>query len=287
MSFCVFLVTGPRRSGKSMLVSCMIEEVCGGRPHYIRLAETSGSKRQPRVGYPVNTKMAVATATWVDYESARAFEVVPDVLTAVYRKDQSACVVIEADSTDRNLQNAYSYDHQIFLMPSPTCLEDVFRSESAVQDVLRSALQDTTLFATEMFGLSDSDGEAVGSGTGKKPITSSDSKDCDLQSLLRSPMGRSLALRAQCQPEYQSMVDNDLVVINTGLGGTGAVTDTAVCAIERLIEQACSSSNASRPEVYLCDLGDRDDPQRHKLFEQIRLRYPFHAASAGRRHKGS
>ena len=110
----VFLVIGPRRSGKTLLISSVIEEICTREPHYIRLAPHHGSKRAPRRPCRPNVNCGVATATWVDYDPDRIFETLPETLSAVHVRDQAACVVIEAD-TEPGLRHAYPYDYRVFV----------------------------------------------------------------------------------------------------------------------------------------------------------------------------
>jgi energy-coupling factor transporter ATP-binding protein EcfA2 len=151
MALNVVMVTGPRRSGKSTLITGLINEVCSHQPHYIRLTEKSGTKHPPRQA-PACVDCGVATATWVTYERDRVFETLPETLAAVQKHDELGCVLIEAD-TDPNLRHAYPYDTQLFTVPAPARVEDIFRTPQQTRQALQAMMNDSVAFAGEIFGL--------------------------------------------------------------------------------------------------------------------------------------
>lgn len=274
MGLHVIMVTGPRRAGKSALISCLLKEVCTSEPHYIRLAAVQGTKRAPRKGGRPAGGCGVVTATWVNYDPARVFETLPDALTAIHRRDRRGCVVIEADA-DPNLRHAYPYDCRIFVMPAPNEVHDVFRTPQQAREVLQSVLHDTALFAGEIFGLAADDG-SVDEAHEPHP----DMSDSQIVQLMRTPLGRELNSRIQCQPEYHDIVESDVVVMNTGVGGTSSAADDVVCRLEKLIQQARPGGNR-RPEVFCCDITDPQDPRRQKLFGHLDTLYAGRSLPSG------
>lgn len=279
MALNVVMVTGPRRSGKSTLISALIDEVCTHQPHYVRLAATDGSKRPPRLaksaeGTPPNgsaQKCGVATATWVSYDPNRVFETLPTALAAVQRRDHRGCVFIEAD-TDPNLRHAYPYDTQIFTIPSPERVEEVFRSPTEMRMALQSALHDTSAFAGEIFGLcADGDGSSDGLGDSQHDHEP-DMSDSQIVDLMHSPLGEALASRMQFHPDYHGVLESDAIVMNTGVGGMSVAVDEVVRRIEQLARQAVRDPER-RSIVFCCDLCDREDPRRQKLMAHLARRY--------------
>lgn len=285
----VVMVTGPRRSGKSTLITALIHEVCTHQPHYVRLAAVDGSKRPPRPAKPALASRAepaaptrdcgVATATWISYDPNRVFETLPSALAAVQRRDRGGCVFIEAD-TDPNLRHAYPYDTQIFTIPSPAQVEDVFRSPSEMRVALQSALHDTSAFAGEIFGLC-SDGDSSGDGQADEPGRDEpDMSDSQIVDLMHSPLGEALASRMQFHPDYHGVLESDAIVMNTGVGSTSPAVDEVVRRIENLARKAVRDPER-RSIVFCCDLCDRDDPRRQKLMAHLGRRYASPQAHSG------
>jgi len=288
MALNVVMVTGPRRSGKSTLISALIDEICTSQPHYIRLAAMDGTKRPPVVARGAFQDgrvrdCGVATATWISYDPARVFETLPETLAAVQRRDRVGCVLIEAD-TDPNLRHAYPYDTQIFTIPSPQRVGDVFRSPSEMRIALQTALNDTCVFAGEVFGLNvENDGSVGGDGAISRDIGMDDSRagirrerpdmsDTQIANLMHSPLGEALASLIQFHPDYHGAIESDAVVINTGVGGMTEAVDEVVRRIEDLARRA-SRNVEERSIVFCCDLCDKEDPRRQKLMGHLARRY--------------
>jgi energy-coupling factor transporter ATP-binding protein EcfA2 len=286
MALNVVMVTGPRRSGKSTLITGLINEVCSHQPHYIRLTEKSGTKHPPRQA-PACVDCGVATATWVTYERDRVFETLPETLAAVQKHDELGCVLIEAD-TDPNLRHAYPYDTQLFTVPAPARVEDIFRTPQQTRQALQAMMNDSVAFAGEIFGLtpdaaagsadgSSADGHGsdghvsdghVSDGLGQR----ADMSDSQIMHLMRSPLGEELATRIQCRRAYHGLLESDAVVVNTGVGGATEVVDQVVHRLEELARRVRREDLS--PIVFCCDVKDPEDPRRQKLFEHFRRRQP-------------
>jgi hypothetical protein len=277
MGLKVILVTGPRRGGKSALISALVKESCTRDPHYIRLAASDGPKRPSRraaaaANGPSND-CGVITATWLAYEPRRIFEMLPESLDAIYRKHRNACVLVESD-TDPNICHAYPFDCCIFAMPGPADVHEVFRTPQEAQVALQSALHDTTAFAGEVYGLSDGDED----GKEDSHESRQDMSDSQIFRLLQSPLGLDLAARIQCQPAYHAIVSSDVVVVNTGVGSSTSAVDETVRRMETLVARSRRKRDDG-PVIFCCDVCDDEDPRRTRLLEHLRGRYGA-AASA-------
>ena len=267
------MISGPRRSGKSSLIASMVKHVFKNRPHYLRLVAVESGPTNQRIPYWRGSKQDFASFSWVKYEPLRAFEAIPETITTIYRKGDSNTIIIEADSHPC-IRNAFPYDCQIFTMPAPESMDDIFRTPSQTRDALKSVLHDTSAFACEVYGISDIQ-EIPNADPPADPCQKEHRPEMDeaeILEFLRSPMGKALALRIQCQPEYQGLTDNDCVVINMGTGGLTTAADSVVCALERIAEKACSPSGR-KASIFCCDLDDHEDPCCNRLFNQLRSKF--------------
>ncbi len=270
MGLTVFFVSGPRRSGKSTVIQTMLDELYTRPPHYLRLAALSGDKRPPPAerstpGPP--KKCGVGSARWLDYDQDLIFEVLPEALTRIHKRDRYGSVLIEADA-DPHLRNAYPYDRRVFVMPAPASLTEVFRSVRQAAQALQHVLDDTVAFASEIYGMLDSTlaGEDGGDDEheDRPAFTAS-----QMRGFLNSPLGDELATRIQFQPAYHGLVESDVVLINTGIGGVSPVVDDCVHRIERLLARLRGPS-ARKNVVFCCDPLDPQDPLRKKFFAALK-----------------
>jgi len=246
MGLCVTFVSGLRRSGKSAVIQTMIDRVWKMQPHYIRLVCVGSDKQPPKATSKPPEKCGVSTARWLEYDAQRIFEILPEALAAIHKRDRFGSVVIEADA-DPNLRHAYPYDHRIFVMPLPTTIEEVFRDVTRAATELRRVLDDTAAFASEIFGL------FTGSDDTPEPKeVRSDPTPSQMRGFLYSPLGDELATRIQLQQPYHGLVESDAIVVNTSVGERGPQTDECLRRIAHLLSRLRGVSNR-RGELFLCD----------------------------------
>lgn len=263
MGLSVTFVSGLRRSGKSALIRAMIDRLWKTEPHYIRLVNSGSDKRPPRTSARLPPRCGVASARWLEYEAGNIFEILPEALTAVHRKDRYGSVVIEADA-DPTLRHAYPYDHRVFVMPMPRAVREVFREPVRAAEELHRALDDTAAFASEIFGLfAQQDQDDVDPSEERPDLT-----DAQMRGFLYSPLGDELATRIQLQQAYHGLVESDVVVVNTGLDARGAETDKCLRRIDRLLERIRGVSGRSS-ELFFCDPRDQNDKTCKKLLKAL------------------
>ncbi|MCH7813085.1 MAG: hypothetical protein IID40_03600, partial [Planctomycetes bacterium] len=211
-------------------------------------------------------RCGVRSAHWLNYAEDLIFEVLPETLTRIYKSDRHGSVLIEADA-DPHLRHVYPYDRRIFIMPAPEALTDVFRTVDEAADALKNVLDDTATFAREIYGMLDSDESNLaddGEHEDRPAFTIR-----QMRGFLNSPLGDELATRIQFQPAYHGLVESDVVLINTGVGGTSPVVDECVHRLERLLARLHGAS--SRKNVlFCCDPVDRKDPLRKKLLKALK-----------------
>lgn len=247
MGLTVTFVSGPRRAGKSAMVCLMIERLWKSKPHYIRLVRIGSDKVPPKPPAKPLTDCGVSSARWLNYDADRIFEILPDALTAIHRRDRYGGVVIEADA-DPILRHAYPYDHRVFVMPMPESVDSVFRDPAQAAGELRRVLDDTADFASEIFGLFERNGLADSDPPEPRPGLSPG----QLRGFLYSPLGDELATRIQLQPPYHGLVESDVVVVNPAGGCAGPESEVCLRRIEHLLERVRGRSGR-RSELYVCD----------------------------------
>ena len=265
MGLTVTFVSGPRRSGKSTIIQMMLDELYRKPPHYLRLAAIDGDKVQPPPDATPAMDCGVGSARWLNYDEERIFEVLPEALTRIHRADRYGSVLIEADA-DPHLRHVYPYDRRVFVMGGPESLSDVFRTVRQAAEALHDVLDDTATFAREIYGMLDGEplSEADSEREARPELTLS-----QMRGFLNSPLGEELATRIQFQPAYHGLVESDVVLINTGVGGASEVVDQCVHRLERLLARLRGPS-ARKSIIYCCDPMDLRDPLRKKVLKRLK-----------------
>ena len=249
-----------------MVVNLMIDEVLDRAWHYVRLSAVNGGKRPPIGVAPPSQPCAVASAQWLCYEHDRIFEMLPELLAAIHRRDQSGTVVIEADA-DPVLRHAYPYDRELFVVPAPRSLSDMFRSSVQAARALQDVLDDTAEFAAEVFGLPHGAGtpdDDTRTRMQRRLLSKS-----EVRRFLDSPLGDQLATQVQLRPEYHALVESDMVLVNTAAGGVSAVVDGCCRRLERLLSRVREPTATPSP-IFCCNPADPGDPRRGEFHDSLR-----------------
>lgn len=264
MGLAVTFVSGPRRSGKSLVAGLLIDEVLERNPHYLRLSAVNGGKRPPVGIDPPKQGCAVASAQWLCYEPDRIFATLPEALAAIHKRDRYGRVIIEADA-DPVLHHAYPYDQQVFVVPAQQSLGHMFRTSHQAARALQDVLDDTAEFAAEVFGLPHSDGYIDDDTRGDRDLLSKS----QIRVFLASPLGDQLATQIQLHPEYHGLVESDVVLINAAAGGAPNVGDGCCRRLEGLLTRAAGPTTA-RGTIFCCDPTDETDPRRREFLDSLK-----------------
>lgn len=263
MGLTVTFVSGPRCSGKSSLIRAMIDRLWKNEPHYVRLVRIGSGKQPPRQTPKPIPQCGVASARWLEYDPEHIFEVLPNALTAIHRRDRYGSVVIEADA-DPTLRHAYPYDYRVFIMPMPLTVSDVFRDAARAADELQRVLDDTVAFASEIFGLFTQPGQDEVDPPEDRPALT----DTQMRGFLYSPLGDELATRIQLQQTYHGLVESDVIVVNPGVGETGPGTAECLGRIRRLL-QRIRRIPERHGDLFLCDPRNPDRKVYKKLLKAL------------------
>lgn len=264
MSLSVLFVSGPRRAGKSTVIQQFIETCEPRSPHYLRLASRDGDKHQPADTPRPPADCRVASAKWITYEEDRVYEFLPTALSEIHRHDRRGLVIIEGDS-DPLLRHAYPYDWRVFVMPAPQRMSDVFRSPAQAAEAFTAALNDTAAFAGEIYGLVEKNGDDFDLGDHD---SRSDMTAAQVRGLMNTPLGHELATRILLQPSHHGLLDSDILIVNTAVGGTSSVLDGCVRRLEKVLDHL-RGPTYSRRLLFACDPADPEDPLRTKLFNRL------------------
>lgn len=264
MPLTVLLVSGPRRAGKSTVIQQIIAHGTKHPPHYLRLTSATGDKRPPMEVRPAPAgDCGVATAQWIEYEQDRVFEFLPAALQKIHRRDRRGIVIIEADS-DPILRHAYPYDYRLFIIPAPQRTSEIFRTGTQAADAFKAALHDTAAFAGEIFGLLESgDPFDIGEHEARSTLTSA-----EMRVLMNSSLGRELATRILLQPSHHGLLESDILVVNTAVGGMSGLVDECVHRLERVLANVYGPEGG-RHLFFSCDPADPEDPLRLKLLDHV------------------
>ncbi len=247
MGLLVTFVSGIRRSGKSALIRVMIDQLWNGKPHYFRLVRADGDKQAPKQFSKPVDDCGVASARWIEYDSERVFEVLPEALSAVHIRDRYGSVVVEADA-DPILRHAYPYDHRVFVMPMPEQMSDVFRDPTHAAEELHRVLDDTTLFAEEIYGVLGNHQCDDAEPSEKRAKLSSE----HMRGFGSSPLFDELATRLLLQPAYHGLVESEVIIVNPSCGEATPESKPCLDRILKLLERIRGVSDR-QPQVLLCD----------------------------------
>lgn len=242
----ITFVSGPRRSGKSAVIRAMIDHLWKRKPHYLRLVPVGSDKRQPQPTKQTANDCGVASARWLNYDPQHAVAVLQDTFTAIHKDDRYGAVVIEADA-DPSLRCAYPYDHRVFVMPMPRHVREVFRDPRDAANELKRVMDDTSAFASEMYGLVDDASMRDPGPRDQRPSMTSRQWSW----LLGSPLGLELATKIALQPAYHGLVESEVVVINSGIEA-GDETEECMRRIHALLRKAPRCNPGPAP-VFICN----------------------------------
>ena len=85
---------------------------------------------------------------------------------------------------------------------------------------------------------------------------------------MNSPLGDEIATRILLQPSYHGLLESDVIIVNTAVGGRSSVVDDCVRRLKRVLAHI-KGPNSPKHLMFSCDPADPEDPRRAKLFAQL------------------
>lgn len=263
MGLLVTLVSGVRRCGKSSVVRAMVAPPNNAKPHYLRLVRRDDTA--PPLSRPEGIDSSrLGSTQYLAYKEDRIFEVLPEALSVIHRRDRFGSVVIEADD-DPTVRCAYPYDHRVFVMPLPASCNEVFRDPQRAAVELQRVLDDTVAFASEVFGLQADSRQMDGDPSEERRRMTVK----DMRGFLYSPLGDELATRIQLRRPYHGLVESDVIIVNPGAARRTAESDSCLRRIKQMLERLRAISGR-QGELLLCNLDHREDASDRKLQSVLR-----------------
>jgi hypothetical protein len=274
-------ISGPPEGGKSTVARLIAEHVLGRPAHYLRARLAADG--HTNVICPLEPDHSGMGPGWasqyeVTYTADRVFETLPEALRKVRRQERRAFILIEADA-DPPLRHAYPYDYRVFVMPSPGSVHEVFRTPKAAAVALQQVMQDTAAFASEIFGLFGAAGlddtcgvvyhEPSAENAGGPNVERLEVQESQIKQFLNSPLGGEIASRIQLQPAYHSLVEADVVLVNTGVGSSDETLDECVKRIEKLLGRIRHDTRR-HSVLYWGDVMCTADPTYNKLLRRLK-----------------
>jgi len=269
----VILISGPAGSGKSQLIRLMAEQAAPARCWYMRILDGRRRDVPPDEGMD---SWRFAGVRYVRYAPDRVFELLPEALRELTPLEERAIVLLEAD-TNPALRHAFPYDYQLFVLPAPRDLHEVFRSRDQTVAAMKQVMQDTASFAAEVFGLFDA--QALAEDPQVEPLkcpgwypgesVATDEVDRrKLDKFLASPLGAEIASRIQLQPAYHALIESDVVIINMGARQGAPAAKACRERIEEMLARL-HSAGQHRTRLFCCDPCNERDPTRPELLGQL------------------
>lgn len=275
-------ISGPAGGGKTTVARLISEQVLKRQIHCLRMQVAADEHSNTVI--PADGKAegradnGWASMHTIHYTPDRVFEILPDGLRTVRRIERSGFTLVEAD-TDPALRHAYPYDYRIFVMPPPADINTVWRTPDDATAMLRTVMQDTASFASEIFGLFDMAGLDDGVGVHHQQpdytcrrvelVERLDISESQIKQFLNSPIGAEITTRIQLQPDYHAVVESDVVIINTGRQGENETLKECVRRLEKLLARI--RHDARRHSLlYWGDITNTKEATQAKLIKRLK-----------------
>lgn len=263
-------ISGLRGSGKTDVARLIASHVYAQRPPVllrVEMVEAAG-ERVVFESVPDPAEM-FGSLCLARFAADRAFEVMAEVIHRARGGQKWVTILVEAEP-DPALRYAHPWDHRVFVMPAPGRLEEVFRTPREASVALQEVLDDTSAFASEIFGLFEADMDERGSGSGGMPGGKRRRVSAaEMKSFLQSPLGAEIASRIQLQPAYHGLAESDVIVLNTAAGPAEADVEGCIRRLDALLARVREGTGHCR-QLFDCDPSDPEDPNTQGLIERLR-----------------
>jgi len=235
MSATILHISGPAACGKTTLARIFATRAGESKPFLLRLDVRKERPMQPlRLSVQMD-QMADCARRAV--RSDLVFEEVSQAIGEIAPPDAQPTIIVETGA-EPCFRHAYPYDVKVFILAVPDELGTVFRNPTETALAIDRAMDDTSEFAAELFGLDrdfhDSGNlpavdvaqdSRVGAGLVQSP-----------EEFLRSDVGAEIASRMQLQPAYHAIIDSDVILLNLAAGKNGELAALCARQIDFLLE---------------------------------------------------
>lgn len=256
MSHSIVHVSGPAGAGKTLLIRELSRRFGADRIYHIRVDLSNGdAPSMLRVVSPAEQSDRVMHC-YVRPEFV--FESFAEMLPSIAPPQERALVFVETGASPC-FRHAFPYDAKVFVMCSPGSLEDIFRSPEETAGAINRAMHDTAEFAAELFGL---DRLSAHDSALLPSLDIRDSQELEqdqsVDDFLGSPMGIEISARMHLRPEFQGVIDADVVFLNNAIRPNMYMEKACVSRIQDLLDRLRSQSDR-RSWFAACDPIDERD----------------------------
>ncbi|MBX3396140.1 MAG: ATP-binding protein [Phycisphaerae bacterium] len=266
MSPAVIHLSGPAGSGKTAMAKLLINALPAERFYHVRFdIHRHNTPHMLRVvsgddGREKNFHCYVRPDI--------VFESFSELVPTIAADPQRAVIIAETD-VHPCFRHAYPYDVKIFIFGPPPSIGELFRSENETAHAIDRAMHDTAEFAAELFGL-----DRVGPQDSAW-VPALDSMDQELHAgrqtfddFLQSPVGAEIAARLRLRPEFQGIVDSDVVFLNCSIR---PIMGRLIDYVERIESLLTPLRNRLERQIYFaaCDPTDLCDPKSEAGIQRI------------------
>ena len=266
MPLTIVHISGPSGSGKTTLARVLASHVGRCERHYVRFdVATAEGTPELRIA---NRMEEMSSATRRCVNPKFSFEEVSEVLKSLARPGKHAMVFVETD-THPCFRHAYPYDTKVFMMLPPRSLSVVFRSRGEASKAIQRAMDDTSEFAAELFGLDrESLGSSILPGLDPKEPKGASRATQSVEDFLNSDVGTEIASRMQLQPDYQAIIDSEVILLNEAVEHNSQMATSCAQRIEVLLENL--RRRLRRQNWFAaCDPLDQKDPLTQRALRKI------------------
>ncbi len=260
-------VCGPRAAGKTLFCRRIAGLVGVSHVQHLRL-ELHAKSPSPRISVLGDALGGGLFSRNCRVNGPTIFEDVADLIQLAGREWRGA-VIMETDTTPC-YRHAFPYDVRVFVLRPPPRPEAIFRSPEEAERAMELAMHDTGVFAAEIFGL----GPGPHDSSENKAPRSAEANTAELprpecdEMPWRPDVAADLALRFQLRPEYHSLMDSDLVLLNAAPPIDRKSAAACVERITALLETLRLRLNRLA-WFAACDMGDDDDPRLLEGLERL------------------
>ncbi len=258
MPHSIIHISGPAGSGKTLLIRRLSSLLRADRIYHIRFDLSAGDG--PPMLRLVSSAEHNARVMHCYVRPELVFETFADVLPRIAQPDESAIIFVETNSNPC-FRHAFPYDVKVFQMTAPKSIEGVFRTADETAGAIHRAMHDTAEFAAELFGLDrlSPHDSALLPSLDPHDAASHD-HDQSVDEFLNSPMGTEISVRMQLRPEFQGIIDADVVFLNNAIQPNIFMENTCVARIEELLDRLRHRLER-RSWFAACDPLDGADPK--------------------------
>jgi hypothetical protein len=252
---------GPAGAGRSRF----IETLAGEHPdHRWHLVQLEGRVEQETRAEPIAGQRPGWAGVWnLRYRGEEVLTALPELIERIQAdlRGQPSVIAIEA-APDPLLRHAYAYDLRAFILTPSDDEGALFRSNDEARLALREILRDSSTFSAEVSAADQElaeDDPALSAAALPAPGGVAEVNESQVEEFLSQPLGVELAMRVHLQPQFNAMVDADIIILDMSAAESYSERSLPWQRLLALLGRV-RKRHGRHPLTYACDLSDPQDP---------------------------